>query len=103
MSLGIHGTIAAVDGVFSGGPELTRSPGCEELALALQKVICPVGLVPSELAKKLELLSPFLELQCVKARMQRSEAEDAARAVTYVIKDAVARVDDGVARRAADF
>src|SRR3981081_522065 len=103
MSLVIHGTITAVDGVFSGGPELTRSPACEELALALQKVICPVGLVPSELAKNLELLSPFLDLQCVKVRMQRPEAEGAARGATYVIKDAVTRVDDGVARTAADL
>ena len=35
--------------------------------------------------------------------MQGSEAEDAARAVTSAVKEAVARVDDGVARRAADL
>ena len=101
--MGRYGTILAGERVFLGGPELTRSPECEELALVLQKVVCPVGLVPSELAKSLELLTALLELECVKARMQEAGAEDAARAVASVVKDAVTRLDDGATRTAADL
>jgi Tachylectin len=75
----------------------------EEVALVLQRVICPIGLVPSELAKQLDSLTLLLGLHCVKGCMQSSGEEDAARAVASVVKKAVARLDQGASHVAADL
>jgi hypothetical protein len=58
----------------------------DEVALLLQKVACPNGLVPSELAKQLGSLTPLLGLDCVQERIQGPGDEDAARAVASVVK-----------------
>jgi hypothetical protein len=75
----------------------------EEVAVVLQRVVCPIGLVPSELARQIDALTPLLNLHCVKGRIQSPGEEDAARAVTLVVKAAVARLDEGAARKAADL
>src|SRR5437867_537881 len=76
----------------SGSQDSSGSPSSEEVALVLQRVVCPVGLAPGELAKRLESLTPLLEMEWVKGQMQSLSPEEAARAVVAVVKEAVARL-----------
>jgi hypothetical protein len=98
-----HGTVVAMVEASSGPRDITGSLSGEEVALVLQKVICPVGLAPAALARQIDLLGPLVGMDSVQARIEGSGDEETVRAVAVVVKEAVSRLHQGVVRMAADL